>query len=109
LIRDFIFKQLEQDIIKFLSPWLYDNAADISFGGRIHRTWVLNHIEEQAYVDFVTDFRMDHLFDEDGRSRLDVEEAIVQSSSSVLVSSKTHKITLADKLVCKEALWGGAR
>lgn len=104
--QGFYLKQLEQDIIKFLSPWLYDNAADISFGGRIHRTWVLNHIEEQEYVDFVTDFRMDHLLDENGLSRLDIEEAIVQSSSSVLVSSKTHRITLVDKLVCKETPLG---
>ena len=111
--QGFYLQQLELDIIKFLSPWLYDDAADISFGGRIHRTWILNHVEEQEYVDFVTDFRMDHLLESLSEtsgsqigSRLDVEEAIVQSSSSVLVSSKAHIIKLANQPVCENETFG---
>ena len=50
---------------------------------------------------------MDHLLSSDlesgtGLSRLDVEQAEVQSSSSVLVSSKTHNIKLAEPLPCEE-------
>lgn len=107
--QGFYLMQLEQDIIRFLSPWLYDDAADISFGGKIHRSWILNHVEEQSYVDFVTDFRMNHLIDANagtGSSQLDVKEAIVQSSSSILVSSKHHNIQPADKLVCEEKRFG---
>ncbi len=117
--KGFYLNQLEQEIIRFLSPWLYDDVADISFGGRIHRTWILNHVEEQEYVDFVTDFRMDHLPDSSlksdlkpelesgaGSSRLDVEQAVVQSSSTVLVSSKTHNIKLAEPLLCEEKQFG---
>ena len=113
--KGFYLNQLEQEIIRFLSPWLYDDVADISFGGRIHRTWILNHVEEQEYVDFVTDFRMDHLLDFEletnlqsgaGLSRLDVEQAVVQSSSTVLVSSKTHNIKLAEPLLCEEKQFG---
>ena len=83
--------ELEQDIIEFLSPWLYDDVADLTFGGRIHRSWILNHIEELEYVDFVTDFRLDHIVTETVM-HLDVEEALATSSSAALVSAPIHVI-----------------
>ena len=83
--------ELEQDIIEFLSPWLYDDVADLTFGGRIHRSWILNHVEELEYVDFVTDFRLDHIVTETVM-HLDVEEALATSSSAALVSAPIHVI-----------------
>ncbi len=98
----FYMQQLQSDIIRFLSPWLYDDVTDLSFGGRIHRTWILNHIEELEYIDYITDFSMDHIVDvENGTATKDVEEASVTSSSSVLVSYMEHDIKLGDKLECR--------
>ena len=106
--QGFYLKQLDQDIIKFLSPWLYDDAADIAFGGRIHRTWILNHIEKQEYVDFVSDFQMNHIVGSQPEvTKMNVEEAIVHSSSSVLVSCAKHIIDHTNHPTCEDKLFGG--
>ena len=87
----FHLKQLDGDIIRFLSPWLYEESEDLPFGGRVHRSWILNYAEEQPYVDYVTEFTLDHLTEE--QVYRDVEEAAATSSSSVLVSAPSHQIS----------------
>jgi len=81
---------LEEDIQKYLTPWLYDEGADISFGGTLHRSLIINFIEEREYVDFLTDFQMTHITEE--QTLENVEEAIASTSSSVLVSASSHII-----------------
>lgn len=88
--------QLEHDIVRFLSPWLYDEGVDLTFGGRVHRSSILNFIDEREYVDFVTDFEMDHFIPATATrpadARLDVEDAQPTRSSAVIVPSRTHEI-----------------
>lgn len=94
--------QLNDDIIKFLSPWLYDEGADLAFGGRIHRSAILNFVEEQkSYINFVTDFQLDHIYSlADGATVevLNVEEAVATRASSALVSVAEHAISALDDL-----------
>ena len=82
--------QLEQEIIRFLTPWAYDDSVDLSFGGRVHRSAILNFIDERAYVDFVTDFEMDHIVG--AQTFSNVEQAEATRSTSVLVSARNHPI-----------------
>jgi hypothetical protein len=88
--------RLEQDIIRFLSPWLYDEGIDLTFGGRVHRSAILNFIDEREYVDFVADFEMDHIVPPTattaGETRVHVEEAQPTRSSAVIVPARTHEI-----------------
>lgn len=81
---------LNDDLVRFLSPWLYDEALDLTLGGRIHRADLLEFIDGRDYVDFVVDFRLDHIVD--GVPRLDVEEARATSASAALVSAGAHEI-----------------
>jgi hypothetical protein len=81
---------LQQDIIRFLSPWLYDDGADLAFGARIHRSAILDYVERRDYVDFVADFSLDHHVGEVVHS--DVEEAVATTASAVLVSASSHDI-----------------
>jgi hypothetical protein len=86
--QGFYLKQLKEDIVRFLSPWLYDEDSDLEIGGRIHRSVILNFVEEQKYVDYLTDFKLHHFIPLDENNfeqRKDVEEAIVTTSSSVLI------------------------
>ncbi|NET31544.1 MAG: hypothetical protein F6K19_06035 [Cyanothece sp. SIO1E1] len=57
---DFAFyqRQLEREIIGFLSPWTIDGGAEIHFGGEIYLSSILNFVEERTYVDYVLDFEM---------------------------------------------------
>jgi hypothetical protein len=97
--------KLQKDIVRFLSPWLYDDAADLTFGGRIHRSAILNYIEKRPYVDFVANFRMDHIPDSqtDSNGEQDVEEAEAKTSSAALVSVKEEDhVVDADLVSCRD-------
>lgn len=80
--KGFYERQLEDEIKGFLSPWAYE-GPDISFGGRIHQSRIIDFIDEREYVDFVTCFKMFH-------SAIDGEEpiteAIASTSASILCS-----------------------
>lgn len=88
----FYGQKLNEDIRKFLSPWAYDPGQDIAFGGKIHRSTILNYIEELEYVDFVSCFRMDHLAG--AQVIADVVEATPLTAASILVSAAQHTITV---------------
>ncbi len=92
--------QLEEDIIGFLSPWLQDDAADLTLGGRVHRSAILDFVEDRDYVDFVTDFKMFHRVE--GRPPAEVEEAEATTSSAALVSDDGHDIG-HDIVSCEDA------
>ncbi len=46
-------KQANEDIQRFLSPWAFDNEADIAFGGVIYRSSLIYFLEKLYYVDYV--------------------------------------------------------
>ena len=83
-------KQLGQDIVDFLCPWRTDDALDLSFGGRVHRSSILQFVEKRGYVDFVSDFRLDQIVD--GTTYANVEAAVATRASAVLVSASSHDI-----------------
>ena len=92
-----LFKvKLLGEIKDFLSPWASDCPEDIRFGGRIHKSMILNFIEERSYVDFVTCFKMYHIvpLDESHNDGEDVEEAIATTAVSILGSADDHTINV---------------
>ena len=87
----FYGKQLEDDLKTFLSPWASDSGSDLELGGKVHKSVILNYVEERAYVDFLTCFEMSHIVldpttgEEISRTR--VEEAEASTSVSILGSA----------------------
>lgn len=53
-------KVLNDDLVKYLSPWAFNEEVDVSFDNKIYASSIINFIEERPYVDFITDFRMIH-------------------------------------------------
>lgn len=87
----FYIRELDTDIKRFLSPWAFDQEEDIVFGGEIHRSLIINYIEQRDYVDFVVEFKMDQILTTESFSN--VEEAVATTSRSILVSDANHVIT----------------
>ena len=89
--RDYEFsvykKVLNQDIIRYLSPWAFDSGADIPFGGTLEKSVVINFIERLGYVDVVREFQLLKA----GNS-YDYEEIKASSPMAVLVSCSQHDI-----------------
>ncbi|MEL6868129.1 MAG: hypothetical protein AAFP19_27145, partial [Bacteroidota bacterium] len=83
---------LDNDITEFLSPWAFEESLDITFGGSMHKSVVLNFIEELNYVDFVTDFQIKHftLTDTAGTYK---NEIITETPRSILTSIAVDEST----------------
>lgn len=90
--------KLNEALIKFLSPWAYATGSDIVFGGKIHKSVILNFVEEQEYVDYITCFEMFHIVPGDPayNPEKDVDEAVASTSASVLGSATGHLITVLE-------------
>lgn len=92
--KGFYDTELIADIKKFLSPWAYDEGADIVFGGKMHSSYIINFIEERPYVDYLTDFEM-YKLPEDADDEYEPEpreELSASHAKTILVSAETHLI-----------------
>jgi len=106
---DFSFyeKQLREEITRFLSPWATNSKTDVQFGGKIHKSIIIDFIEERPYVDFITDVKMFHDTNPDHEDAGDCDEEnvkpgqsgdldIIEASTarSILVSAPASKHTI---------------
>lgn len=62
--KGFYLRQLNEDLLRYLTPWAFDDFAEAVFGGSVYASAVINFIEERPYVDFITDFEMLHCKEE---------------------------------------------
>jgi hypothetical protein len=84
-------KELQREIIAFLSPWAYNTSSDIPLGGTLQKSIIINYIERIKYVDFVTDFKMKQFIT--GITTPSDSEVIAASDArAVLVSCSEHII-----------------
>ncbi|MEE9905200.1 MAG: hypothetical protein K4305_07250 [Chlorobium sp.] len=88
---------LQNDLVTFLSPWISGKATDISFGGSLYKSSLIDFVEEQPYVDYVTDFKLFHRLDQ--KTELDDSDEVSASKAvSILVSANAseHAIEVID-------------
>ena len=53
------FKQyLNDELNRFMSPWAFEEGAEIEIGGRIYANVIINFIEERPYVDYVAEVKL---------------------------------------------------
>lgn len=88
--------QLGEAITRFLSPWAFPGGGRPSFNGKIYKSVLINFVEEQPYVDYVTDFELFHSFrDINGEPQtIEINEVEGSKAVSILVSvpATNHKI-----------------
>ena len=60
---------------------------------------ILNFVEEQPYVDFVTCFKMDHIIG--SVIKKNVDEAITTTSASILTSAAVHIVHVLETDDCE--------
>ena len=93
---NFYTKKINDDIIKFLSPWAYEETAEIDFGGTLYTSIIIDYLEHLEYVDFISNFKMFH------ESQPTAQKVISASNSAaILVSVEQHKINpLSPDTIC---------
>ncbi|GAB5419075.1 MAG: hypothetical protein Crog4KO_05830 [Crocinitomicaceae bacterium] len=86
--------QLNEDIIKFLSPWAFDESEQVDFGQTLHISVLINYIEQLAYVDYLQDVIMNV----DGGSA--VQQYAPSTPKAIMVSATQHNIS-TDIITCE--------
>lgn len=83
---------LRREITEFLTPWAFGKAAEVEFGGRVHKSVLINFIEERSYVDYITDVKMYHRIDENlSIESADTDMIEASTAKSILVSAPANK------------------
>lgn len=94
---NFYRELLQQEITAFLTPWAYGNADNVTFGGRVHKSVLINFIEERSYVDYITDVKMYHRTGESPSVEGGDTDLIEASTGrSILVSAPKNKHAIAE-------------
>lgn len=83
--------QLQQAITRFLSPWAFSNTGAPSFDGKIYKSVLINFVEQQPYVDYVTDFKLFQDIPCQAPGTIDLDEVSGSKAVSILVSAPASK------------------
>lgn len=93
---NFYSELLQKEITEFLTPWAYGKGTDIVLGGKVHKSVLINFIEERSYVDYITEVKMYHRKDESLAESSDTDTIEASTSKSVLVSAPSSKHTICE-------------
>jgi len=105
----FCRKRLNDEFNRFLSPWAYDEGADIVIGGRIYASSIIDFIEGCDYVDYVAELKL--FTNETGNFALippsDDYHAETSGPDGILVAAPEHEFDLiSDSAYSVDALRG---
>lgn len=81
-------RQINDALVRALSPWAFDAERPLDFGGRVIRSALVDFVESLEWVDYVTDFRL-HFADTPADDR---PELAPDAPDTILVSAAGHLI-----------------
>lgn len=94
---EFYKDRLTTELDRYLSPWAYDEGADIVIGSKIYATSIVDFLDRRPYVDFVADVRL--FFSDDGdnytlapSSEHDGDHVAAGRPDAVLRAASEHEI-----------------
>jgi len=88
---NFYSETVKQQLVRFICPWAFDTERDLTFGGKIYKSVLLDFVEDLPYVDYVTDFKMYTYIDKLETPR-DFNQINAETPATIFVSEKTHII-----------------
>jgi hypothetical protein len=90
----FYLGEVEKAVIGYLAPWSAGTTEDITFGGKLRKSSVIDFVEELPYVDYLEDVEMYHRPDPDlsAWTPADMETIEAATARSILVSARKHII-----------------
>jgi hypothetical protein len=101
--QGYYLQLLNEELVRFLSPWAYEDQSDIAFGSSLHSSAVIHFIETRPYVDYVANLKLIEQGPQLDRARSTVNVnhqvnstnlAQVKTADAILVSAPTHFIDL---------------
>jgi len=101
-------RRLNDDIKRYLCPWLYDGASVFKIGTSIYISEMLNYLKKLPYVKYITGFSLVHFYlknalaDDEKIARVvdyaNNNDAYIKGTlpETVLIPSSTHLITVEE-------------
>ena len=94
----YYLQRLNEEVQQYLSPWAYDQSAEIVLGGKICGNLIVNFVEQRLYVDYVAGLQLftspDGLPPFTPVSLTESEPEITAGPDTILVSVRNHQIDL---------------
>ncbi|MDX2304719.1 MAG: hypothetical protein NW226_18055 [Microscillaceae bacterium] len=106
--KGYHLRKLNEELIRYLTPWAYDDSQEVIFNGKVYASDVINFIEERPYVDFITDFEMYHCKeaccgkDEDNKPALTDSKDIITEIKGQVKDTKGNPLTDFEVYVDRE-------
>jgi hypothetical protein len=90
-------RRLNDELNRFLSPWAYDEGADLVIGGSVYANSIIDFIDGRDYVDYIAGFKL--FKSEDGAENFALipepdtgsYSARPDAADSVLVAARQHE------------------
>lgn len=103
--------RLAEDLRRFLSPWAYDEGAELTIGGKIYASSIIDFVDRRDYVDYVADLQLarsddGHTFRRVTPTPEDYHVA-TDRPDQVLVTAREHEITAVTELDYQQSLSTG--
>jgi len=103
--------RLAEDLRRFLSPWAYDEGAELTIGGKIYASSIIDFVDRRDYVDYVADLQLAR--SDDGQTFRRVTptpedyHVATDRPDQVLVTAREHDITAVTELDYQQSLSTG--
>jgi hypothetical protein len=104
-------RQLTEELNRFLSPWAYDEGADVVIGGKVYANSIIDFIEQRDYVDYIAEFKL--FTSEDGGAtfpfvpQTDDYHAATRGEDGVLVAAREHQFDVIAHADYRVEAFGG--
>lgn len=87
---------LKETINRYISPWAYSDL-DIDFAKKIELSSLIQLIDNQSFVDYIIDFKVNQLVLDDEENMVikkmaDVKEIVPQTDYTLFIPNDTHEI-----------------
>jgi hypothetical protein len=108
--ESFARRRLNDDLVRFLSPWAYDEGAELMIGGRVYANSIIDFVDRRDYVDHVVEvklFRGRGHDDFDFIPPADDYHVATEQPDEVLVAARQHDIDVIPELGYEQANFTG--
>ena len=104
-------KQLEDELNRFLSPWAYEEGADLVIGGNVYANSIIDFIEQRDYVDYIAELKL-FTSEDEGKTFAfvavtDDYHATAQKPDGVLVAARQHQFDVISHADYRVEAFGG--
>jgi len=107
----FAKKQLNDDLVRFLSPWAFDEGAELVIGGRIYASSILDFVDRRDYVDYIAELKLFRSVDGEQFDMVPPEvvdyHVGADRPDQVLVAARQHHIDIISELGYQQASFTG--